>query len=816
MDELSYTPVYDDKTHRNLEQKFSRIKGECYVDHAGSTLYSDNQIKESLDDLLTSLYTNPHSHGVNGNITEETIDNIRYIILDHFHTTQDEYSVIFTSGATASLKLLAETFSFRTTQNESNGKYGNFVYLQDNHTSVLGMRELVLQKGANVVCIDHKNAYRILEQNFDSNYSIEKQSNSLFVYSAQCNFSGLKYPLSWIDKVKSGYLNSYVGNESNWFIMLDAASFAATNDLNLSVYKPDFVCLSFYKLFGYPTGIGALLVKNSSAGILNKTYYGGGTVNLALSSKMYHVNRKILHERFEDGTISFLTIISLRYGFKLLSEISMPKISLHVFSLARCLYKSLLMLHHQNGAPVVKLYSDTDYENIDIQGGVVTFNILRANEEYIGFMEVLNMAALHKIHLRTGCFCNPGACQRHMNLSDIDILKNYDTGYTCGGTVDLIDGKPTGAVRISFGYMSTISDVKTILTMIRKCFVKGKEVIKYPLWWHEFQEKIRVKYKAHAAIGCYNNSVNREFTADESLIDVINENMINKICFTQNIISNFLDDKAIPRLSKVFIYPVKSCGAYEIENCWKVTSKGLQYDREWMIVTSLGVCLTQKQETKLCLLMPVVDLKHNVLKLNYPNMPTIDVPLIFKLNQIRNSKICRGKICGHKVEGIDCGIEVSEWLSLALGRPNLRLVRQCEAVLQKVDKPELSFASQSQYLLINNSSIQWLSDKIEEDLECDKNTLLHRFRGNFIVDGCIAFEETKWSEVKIGNCHFKVEGVCTRCQMVCIDQLTGKKTIEPLRTLAEEFHGKLKFGIYLVNEFQENDVLKIGDRLFYH
>lgn len=38
--------------------------------------------------------------------------------------------------------------------------------------------------------------------------------------------------------------------------------------------------------------------------------------------------------------------------------------------------------------------------------------------------------------------------------------------------------------------------------------------------------------------------------------------------------------------------------------------------------------------------------------------------------------ICQSRICESRVEGIDCGSEVSEWLSLALGKPNLRLVRQ--------------------------------------------------------------------------------------------------------------------------------------------
>lgn len=222
-----------------------------------------------------------------------------FSILDHFHTTPDEYSVIFTSGATGSLKLVAETFDFKSDGNVSTNQFGNFVYVQDNHTSVLGMREVAAERGAKVTCIDHDSAFKILQDNSDKNYSIKDQkNNSLFVYSAQCNFSGLKYPLSWIENVKNGYLNSYVACRSNWFTLLDAACFAATNDLNLSVFKPDFVCLSFYKLFGYPTGIGCLLVKNSSSHVLKKSYFGGGTVDVVLSSKMHHVKRESLQQRY--------------------------------------------------------------------------------------------------------------------------------------------------------------------------------------------------------------------------------------------------------------------------------------------------------------------------------------------------------------------------------------------------------------------------------------------------------------------------------------------------------------------------------------
>jgi len=220
--------------------------------------------------------------------------------LSHFNTNPDEYSVIFTSGATASLKIVAEGFRFRIDEKKTatSPHSGSFVYVQDNHTSVLGMRDVVAARGADVICLDHDQAFQVLSQRSTPRELDERQSsNSLFVYSAQCNFSGLKYPLKWISDAHGGALSVFAKPSTRWYVLLDAAGFAPTNNLDLSIFKPDFVCLSFYKMFGYPTGIGALLVKNTSSDVLEKIYYGGGTVDVALSSERFHRKRQILHQR---------------------------------------------------------------------------------------------------------------------------------------------------------------------------------------------------------------------------------------------------------------------------------------------------------------------------------------------------------------------------------------------------------------------------------------------------------------------------------------------------------------------------------------
>lgn len=219
-------------------------------------------------------------------------------ILDHFHTTSDEYSVVFTASATDSLRLLADAFVFSPSGNGG----GNFVHLEDNHTSVLGMREVAVEKGARVVSLGHDRAFEIFKTSNKKHGKClidSSGNNSLFVYPAQCNFSGIKYPLSWIKKVREyRQLDCTVEDKpGEWFTLLDAAGFVPTNDLNLTNHQADFVCVSFYKIFGYPTGLGALLVKKTAEKCLKKVYYGGGTVKISLSSDMYHSKRSVLHER---------------------------------------------------------------------------------------------------------------------------------------------------------------------------------------------------------------------------------------------------------------------------------------------------------------------------------------------------------------------------------------------------------------------------------------------------------------------------------------------------------------------------------------
>lgn len=84
--------------------------------------------------------------------------------------------------------------------------------MEDNHTSVLGMRNVIRQKNVETICLSHGDTISA----FNSPSSVDLStyaSNSLFAYSAQCNFSGVKYPLSWINEVHRGVLTTVTGKK---------------------------------------------------------------------------------------------------------------------------------------------------------------------------------------------------------------------------------------------------------------------------------------------------------------------------------------------------------------------------------------------------------------------------------------------------------------------------------------------------------------------------------------------------------------------------------------------------------------------------
>nr|XP_005586916.1 PREDICTED: molybdenum cofactor sulfurase isoform X1 [Macaca fascicularis] len=825
---LAYGYGYGPGSLRELRaREFGRLAGTVYLDHAGATLFSQSQLESFTNDLMENTYGNPHSQNISSKLTYDTVEQVRYRILAHFHTTAEDYTVIFTSGSTAALKLVAEAFPWVSQGPESSGS--QFCYLTDSHTSVVGMRNVTMAINVTSTPVRPEDLWSA-EERGASVSDPDCQLPHLFCYPAQSNFSGVRYPLSWIEEVKSGRLHP-VSTPGKWFVLLDAASYVSTSPLDLSAHQADFVPISFYKIFGFPTGLGALLVHNRAAPLLRKTYFGGGTASAYLAGEDFYIPRPSVAQRFEDGTISFLDVIALKHGFDTLERLTggMENIKQHTFTLAQYTYVALSSLRYPNGAAVVRIYSDSEFSSPEVQGPIINFNVLDDKGNIIGYSQVDKMASLYNIHLRTGCFCNTGACQRHLGISNEMVRKNFQAGHVCGDNMDLIDGQPTGSVRISFGYMSTLDDVQAFLRFIidtrlhssgdwpvsqthadtREAGAPSAEsqadVIPAVMGRHS----LLPQEDALTGSGVWNNSsttVNAVPVAPP-VCDVARTQQIPSEK-AAGVLQGALGPLVVTNL---YLYPIKSCAAFEVTR-WPVGNQGLLYDRSWMVVNHNGVCLSQKQEPRLCLIQPFIDLQQRIMVIKAKGMEPIEVPLEENSEQ---TQIRQSRVCADRVNTYDCGEKISSWLSTFFGRP-CHLIRQSSNFQRNAKKKHgkdqlpgtmatLSLVNEAQYLLINTSSILELHQQLNTSDENGKQELFSvkdlslRFRANIIINGKRAFEEEKWDEISIGSLHFQVLGPCHRCQMICIDQQTGQRNQHVFQKLSESRETKVNFGMYLMH-----------------
>ncbi|KAI6054480.1 molybdenum cofactor sulfurase [Marmota monax] len=805
------------------ESEFGRLAGTVYLDHAGATLFPQSQLTSFTNDLMKNIYGNPHSQNTISKLTHDTVEHVRYRILAHFHTTPEEYSVIFTAGSTAALKLVAEAFPWVSQSPDSSGS--QFCYLTDSHTSVVGIRNVVMAMNATSTAVSPEDMWSAKEQGAvacDPNC----QLLHLFCYPAQSNYSGTRYPLSWIGEVKSGRM-SPVSVPGKWFVLLDAASYVTTSPLDLSAHQADFVPISFYKIFGFPTGLGALLVNNRVAPLLRKNYFGGGTAAAYLAGEDFYIPRQSVTERFEDGTISFLDIIALKHGFDALERLTggMENIRQHTFTLAQYTYTALSSLHYPNGAPVVRIYRDSDFSSPDVQGPVINFNVLDDNGNVIGYSQVDKMASLYNIHLRTGCFCNTGACQRHLGISNEKVKKHLQAGHVCGDDVDLIDGQPTGSVRVSFGYMSTLEDAQAFLRFIIATRLRspsdqlpaGPRKAGVPSAEGKAQDMPAVTDRhvlPQNDIGTGSGVCPDSHPGSNAMClhPPQSEATRNQQLSLEKAAGALHGDHGPRVVTNLYLYPIKSCAAFEVTK-WPVGNHGLLYDRSWMVVNHNGICLSQKQEPRLCLIQPFIDLQQRIMVIKAQGMEPIEVPLE---EDSKQAQICQSKVCADRVNTYDCGEKVASWLSKFFGRP-CHLIKQSSSFQRNAKKKlgkdlppgtaaTLSLVNEAQYLLINTSSILELQQQLCTSDENGKKELfpmkdlISRFRANIITNGTRAFEEEKWGEISIGPLRFQVLGPCHRCQMICIDQKTGQRNQNVFQKLSESRERKVNFGVYLMHE----------------
>ncbi|OLN87229.1 Molybdenum cofactor sulfurase 2 [Colletotrichum chlorophyti] len=445
---------------RATEYSYLDEKGHLYLDFTGSGLAAKSQFTAHESRLRQTLFGNPHSTNPASQSATDHVEEARARVLEHLNASPEEYTAIFTLNATGAARLVAEAYPFK--------RQTRLVLTSDNHNSVNGLREFARRSHAQTVYVpvrspelrvDPSDLMSALKRRRGLFNSAGRSRNGLFAYPVQSNFSGVRHPLSWIPAAqKEGY-----------DVLVDAAAYLSSSKLDLSPtgVQPEFVIVSWYKLFGYPTGVGCLVVRRDALARLasSRPWFSGGTIKAAAVGIPWHVMAPA-EAAFEDGTVNFLSIPDVKFGLDWLSGIGMSLIETRVRCLTGWCLDRLQNLQHSDGSPMVRLYGPTDME---MRGGTISFNFLDVSGRIVDERLVAIESSAEKISLRTGCFCNPGAGETAFGLDKRALMSlTKIQSNSMDNYLRLI--APVGAVRISFGFMSTTDDVDRFLDFAERTY----------------------------------------------------------------------------------------------------------------------------------------------------------------------------------------------------------------------------------------------------------------------------------------------------------------------------------------------------------
>ncbi len=449
---------------RATEYSYLDAGGHTYLDYTGAGLAADAQLRAHTERLRAGCFGNPHSDNPTSSASTRLIEQARNAVLSYFNAAADEYAVIFTQNATGACRLVGESYQFRP--------LSRFVLTADNHNSVNGIREFARARGAATRYVppapdDLRTSGEDVAAALGHGGG-PGHARGLFAYPAQSNFTGVRHPLAWVDHAQA----------AGYDVLLDAAAFAPTSRLDLGAVKPEFVTVSFYKMFGYPTGVGCLLARRDALARLCRPWFSGGTiVGASVQGGWYRLADD--ETAFEDGTLNFLAIPDVTTGLAWISDIGIDLIRRRVDCLTGWLLDGLAGLKHGNGTPMVRVYGPGPGQE---RGGTVAFNFLDPDGAVVDERAVARDASAAGISVRTGCFCNPGAGEWAFGLSQQDVGGAWWRGgprHDLRTVDDYLErtGLPSGgAVRASLGLVSNLADVERFLDFAEQTYRDAEPV----------------------------------------------------------------------------------------------------------------------------------------------------------------------------------------------------------------------------------------------------------------------------------------------------------------------------------------------------
>ncbi len=427
--------------------------GHVYLDYTGGGLHAASQVRAHFGLLEDRVLGNPHSNSPASLASSALVEQTRAAVRAFFKASADDYLCIFTANATGALRLVGESYRF--------APGGTFLLTADNHNSVNGIREFARRRGATIQYAPVRASDLRLDREAMTGLlrAGRPGARNLLAFPAQSNFSGVQHPFDLIDEAHA----------EGWDVLLDIAAFAPTNRFDAGRVAPDFATLSFYKMMGFPTGIGCLLVRRDRLAALARPWFAGGTVTIASVAGDGHYLRDD-EGAFEDGTVDYLSLPAVATGLEHICRVGLEAIHHRVHCLTDWTLDALRGLRHRNGRQLVQIHGPDGTAG---RGGTVTFSMHDRDGLPIDDLRVEELANEANISLRTGCFCNPGAAEAAHHFSREELGRWFGRPQRVSypefrDEVRRRHHQFPSAIRISFGLASTFADAYRLEAFLKE------------------------------------------------------------------------------------------------------------------------------------------------------------------------------------------------------------------------------------------------------------------------------------------------------------------------------------------------------------
>lgn len=373
-----------------------------------------------------------------GGHESELESRIRERVMEFMNVSEADYALVFIANEVSAFKLVADSFQFQSK--------GELLTVYDHNTEALEImtESCKKQQGVRVLSAEFSwpnlgIEWRKLKKIITSKRE-KRKGTGLFVFPIHSKVTGAPYSYVWMS----------LAQENGWRVLLDACALRPKemSTLGMSMFKPDFMVCSFYKVFGEnPSGFGCLFVKKSSVSALkdlgNATSMGIVSLvppfketepKTVIETEEVFVKQKgacpseIVEEsvflseaRNRQGTKNESLGIDCR-GLDHADKVGLIVISNRTRYLINWLVNALMSLQHprhENRLPLIRIYGPKINHH---RGPAVAFNVFDWKGEKIDPALVLKIADRSNISLNSSFLKNIRFSDRNCEETEVERL----------------------------------------------------------------------------------------------------------------------------------------------------------------------------------------------------------------------------------------------------------------------------------------------------------------------------------------------------------------------------------------------------------